>query len=197
VLGSSIGRLLLADVAFAMLVCTLTVHTGVARLVFAMARDGQLPFAQRFARVSPHSQVPQWAIAAAALLAALVLLLNIRHAQIVTLVTSMAVLWANLSYLLVTAPLLLRRLRREPGAVAPFPKPGFSLGRAGLACNVFAVAFGIAICVNIGWPRAVVYGSAWYQRYAPLYLTLAVLLLAILFPRVRSLSSLQNTNLPN
>ncbi len=185
VLGSGGGRLLLVDVAFAIWVCTLAVHTGVARLVFAMARDGQLPLARLLARVSPRSQVPQPAIALVALLATLVLLLNIRHPQIVSLVVSIAVLWANLSYLLVTVPCLLRRLRPPAGSVGAAPNSGFSLGRAGLPINVLAVAFGLALCINIGWPRASVYGSGWGQRYAPLYLTLAVLLLALLSLRHR------------
>jgi len=52
VIESRPGRLLLADVAFAIFVCTLSVHTGTVRVVFAMARDGRLPFSASFARVS-------------------------------------------------------------------------------------------------------------------------------------------------
>ena len=62
-------------------------------------------FARRpaaLAKVAPHRQVPQVAVASVGLLALLVLLLNIRHPQIVALLTSVAVIWANLSHLLVT-----------------------------------------------------------------------------------------------
>lgn len=176
VLGTTTGKFLLADVAFAIAVCTLAVHTGAARLVFAMARDGSLPAARQLAKVAPHRQVPQVAVASVGLLALLVLLLNIRHPQIVALLTSVAVIWANLSYLLVTGPQLWRRLR-NPKSAPGTESPGFSLGRAGLPINLLAVIFGIGICVNIGWPRAAVYGSGWAQRFAALYLTAGVLLL--------------------
>src|SRR5262249_5296708 len=43
-LGEGLGRVFLCDVIFAITVCTLAVHTGTVRLIFAMSRDNQLPF---------------------------------------------------------------------------------------------------------------------------------------------------------
>jgi hypothetical protein len=64
-----------------------------------------------------------------------------------------------LAYLLVTAPMLVKRLRGEwPGPAAG--KDGyFSLGRWGLAVNVIAVAWGALMAVNLAWPRTDVYGD--------------------------------------
>ena len=42
---ASAAFLFLADVVFAVFVCALAVHAGTVRLVFAMARDNNLPFA--------------------------------------------------------------------------------------------------------------------------------------------------------
>jgi amino acid transporter len=41
----------------------------------------------------------------------------------------------------------------------------FSLGRLGLPINIIAVIFGAFFLVDIGWPRAVVYGSTGYLHY--------------------------------
>jgi urea carboxylase system permease len=46
VLGSGLGTLLLVDVVFAVFVCALAVHAGTVRLIFAMARDNNLPLAR-------------------------------------------------------------------------------------------------------------------------------------------------------
>jgi urea carboxylase system permease len=51
VLGSDLGTLFLADVILAVFVCALAVHAGTVRLVFAMARDNNLPFARSLGRV--------------------------------------------------------------------------------------------------------------------------------------------------
>ena len=50
-LGSTWGRLLLADVVLAIVVCTLTVHAAAVRLIFAMARDNSLPGSGALARM--------------------------------------------------------------------------------------------------------------------------------------------------
>ena len=84
-------------------------------------------------------------------------------------VGSVAIVWANLAYLLVTLPLLVRRLR---GTWAPAPQ--FALGRWGLPVNLGAVLWGAALVVNVGWPRPEVYGEAWYDRYAAVLATAAL-----------------------
>jgi hypothetical protein len=81
------------------------------------------------------------------------------------------------AYLLVTAPLLVRRLkgwpRRRAGAAADDPGAGtshFSLGRWGLPINILAVGYGLLMAINIAWPRAAVYdpvGGHWYLRWFP------------------------------
>jgi hypothetical protein len=41
----------------------------------------------------------------------------------------------------------------------------FSLGRLGLPLNIIAVAFGTFFLIDIGWPRAIVYGATGYLHY--------------------------------
>jgi amino acid transporter len=164
-LGDQLGRLLLCDVVLAITVCTLTVHAAVVRLVFAMARDNGLPGAEALAKVPEASRAPTLP---AILLGAGAIALLAMHAdfpQVVEVMASVAIVWANLAYLFVTAPLLARRLRGED----PRPEGLFHLGRWGLPVNALAVAWGLGVVVNMGYPRPEVYGEPWHRRYiAPL-----------------------------
>jgi urea carboxylase system permease len=177
-LGTTFGRLLLCDVLFAILVCTLAVHAGAVRLVFAMARDGHFPQAARLARVSPRLRTPVLPAVLIGALAAGVLVVNVRLPRIVELVTMVAVLWANLAYLLVNASLLRRRGRGWPPPGGPAGV--FSLGAWGWAVNAAAVAWSLFMVVNVGWPRAATYGPEWQHRFAPLLLTAVLAAVAAL-----------------
>jgi amino acid transporter len=167
-LAGPLATLFLADVVFAITVCALAVHAGAVRLMFAMGRDDTLPYSTALARVYGVSRTPIVAAVVIGVLAALILLASIDFPESVTAVLYLAVVWANLAYLLVTAPLLLRRLRGQwPPAAA---SGGFRLGRWGLTVNVLAVVWGVLMVVNMGWPRAKVYGQEWYHQYAaPLF----------------------------
>ncbi|WP_437932790.1 hypothetical protein WMF37_30830 [Sorangium sp. So ce291] len=97
-----------------------------------MGRDGALPCAPALARVSARTRTPVAPAIVIGALACGMLVVNYGEAQLFVLITETAVLLVNLSYLLVTSGMLLRRLRGWPG------RPGaasgvLSLGRAGLA----------------------------------------------------------------
>jgi amino acid transporter len=175
VVGSRAGRLLLGDVAFAIFVCTLSVHTGTVRVVFAMARDGRLPFSTAFARVSQSTRTPVLPAIVAGLGAIAILVINIQFPKVVELVTAVAILWANLAYLLVIAAMLSRRIRGWPDD--GWPEEGrrtFSLGRFGLPVNILALLWSLFMVANVGWPRALIYGEA--NRFAALGYTSLLLI---------------------
>jgi amino acid transporter len=75
-----------------------------------------------------------------------------------------AIIMFYLPYLGVTAPMLRHRLRGE----WPRPEHGpyFSLGRWGKLVNVVAVVYGVLVAINVAWPRAAVYGTKWYFKWA-------------------------------
>ena len=104
-------------------------------------------------------------------LAIALLLVNVNFAKVVEAMVSVSIVWANLAYLLVTVPLLMRRCKGWPEPGKSGVSKLFALGRWGIAVNVVAVLWGAATVVNMAWPRASVYGDeAWYQQYAaPLY----------------------------
>jgi hypothetical protein len=71
---------------------------------------------------------------------------------------------------MVTVPLLLRRVKGWPRGVdlAGSTDSLFSLGRWGVLVNSVAVVWGAAMAVNLGWPRATVFGTPWYLHWFPL-----------------------------
>ncbi|MEW2410719.1 APC family permease [Streptomyces griseoviridis] len=173
VLGPTAGKAMLWCVLIAVTVCALAVHTAAIRLAFAMARDNNLPGSSLLARVSPRFRTPVLPAVLIGVLALAILVVNIRQPQIFTVVTSIGIVMIYLAYLGVTAPMLVTRLR---GRWQPAGDGKFSLGRWGLPVNVVAVVWGLAMTVNLIWPRAAVYNAAapfhWYLRWgAVLFVT--------------------------
>jgi urea carboxylase system permease len=169
-LGGFLGAVFLADVVFAITVCVLAVHAGAVRLLFAMARDGRTPLSGPLARVGHTTRTPTVPALLVGGLALGLLLVNLESEKVVGRIVYVSIVWANLAYLLVTVPLLWCRLRGWPKD-APDARGLFTLGRWGLPVNVLAVVWGTLTAVNMGWPRAEVYGDDhWYDLCAaPLY----------------------------
>jgi hypothetical protein len=128
-----------------------------------------------------------------------ILLVNVNLPHIIETLCSVAIVWANLAYLLVTLPLLVVRFRDwpepepgpGPGPSAPISTGGtdsgrgpdrlFSLGRFGLPINLFAVVWGIAVIVNVSWPRPSIYGPHPWGRHAATLSTLAIMGVGVVY----------------
>ncbi len=189
VLGEKLGVLLLVEVIFAVFVCALAVHAAAVRLMFAMARDRNLPFARALSHVSPRTRSPSTPALVIGILAAAILIVNANLPNVIEMLCSVAVVWANLAYLLVTIPLLVSRLRSRPPGPGPAPgsmnpsrngaaRPGqrayFSLGRFGLPVNALAVLWGVLLVTNMSWPRPAIYGEHPWGRFAAPLASLAL-----------------------
>lgn len=177
-LGHGVGRMFLLVISLAISGCTLAVHTGAVRLIFAMARDRVLPGSQFLAVVYGVFKIPARAVGLVGFIAVLLLMINLSQPKVIEIAASIAVIWANLAYLMVTVPLLSRRLR---GRLKANPDPGaFRLGSWGLPVNLFAVVWGIGLVINIGWPRAEIYGDGLFERFVPLVATLLLIITGLL-----------------
>ncbi|SIN96441.1 amino acid/polyamine/organocation transporter, APC superfamily [Singulisphaera sp. GP187] len=183
ILGPFLGMLLLCVVALAILICTLTVHAAAVRLVFSMARDNNLPFSHALAWVSGTSRTPVLPAILLGLFAALILGVNVNFPQVIEVLVSVSIVWANLAYLLVTIPMLCSRLRRGATETRPLEPGIFRLGRWGLFVNFVAVVWGVLVVINIGWPRQEIYGTIWYRRYSAPIATALLLIVGALFYR--------------
>jgi amino acid transporter len=174
-LGPDLTAVFEIAIIVAITVCTLAVHSGTGRLIFAMARDNNLPFGRSLARVSHLTRTPVLPIVGSGLVAVAILLFFANFQKLNEIVTSVAILWANLAYLFVTVPLLYHRWKGWP-PTSPAPSKFFSLAKWGLPLNLLAVCWGLFMVVNMGWPRPQIYGSEWYEQYSALALTVGLLL---------------------
>jgi amino acid transporter len=123
--------------------------------------------------VSRRTGTPVAATIVPGVLAAVCLVVNVGNAGLFLGLASVCIMLLYIAYLMVTAPLLVRRLTGNGPAsgVDENGRPLFSLGRFGLIVNIIAVAYGLAMAINLGWPRADVYdpaGDGWYLHYLPL-----------------------------
>ncbi|PWJ53056.1 amino acid/polyamine/organocation transporter, APC superfamily [Quadrisphaera granulorum] len=159
-LGDVWGRVFLADVVLAAFVCTLAIQTATTRMIFSMSRDEVLPFSRKLRTVSARGATVHASVLVGVGAAAL-LLVNLGHAGVFTALTSTCIVLLYIAYLCVTAPMLYRRLKGWPKELGPqqdeLGKPVFSLGRWGLPINVLAVLWGLAMAINLVWPRQEVY----------------------------------------
>ncbi|MGV9827391.1 MULTISPECIES: APC family permease [unclassified Gordonia (in: high G+C Gram-positive bacteria)] len=159
------SKVFLVAIVVAVFVCSLAVHTAAIRLMFAMARDNALPFGEHLAKVDTKRQTPVIPAFVIGILAVLILVINIDQPKIFTVLTSIAIIMIYLAYLMVTAPMLLKRFRGQWPPADLAPGGYFTMGRWGTFVNVVAVVWGIAMALNLAWPRAAVYGTPWYNTW--------------------------------
>jgi urea carboxylase system permease len=182
-LDSTLGRALLTVVAVSIVSACLAIQNSASRVMFSMARDGRLPGARLLARVHPQTGTPIVTGIAVGVLAIAVLLINLGNPAAFAAVTSTSVVIVYLAYLLVTGPALKARLRGR----MPMTRPrGFSLGRWGLPVNLFAVVYGVAMMINIAWPRQAVYdpvGTSWVLQYSALLFVVGLVVVGLVVHR--------------
>ncbi|HRO44812.1 amino acid permease [Agriterribacter sp.] len=177
VLGETAGKLFLCIVIFAILVCTFAVHSGAVRLMFAMGRDGRLPFSKSLSEVSRKTQVPVLATLLCGLAAIIILVVNIQFPKVFELVTSIGMLWANLAYWIVVAVQLKNRFTSARKGVDIDAK--FSLGKWGFPVNILALIWSSFMIINVSWPRTATYGLGWYNQYAAWLYTAVLICLGV------------------
>ena len=165
VMWGPLGKIFLVCIVVAVTVCSLAVHAAAIRLTFAMARDNALPFGERLAHVNPKHQTPVVPAIVIGVLAAFILVINIGQPQIFTVLTSIAIIMIYLAYLMVTGPLLKKRLQGQWPPKELAESGYFTMGRWGLPVNIFAVLWGVGMALNLAWPRPEVYGTPWYNTW--------------------------------
>ncbi|WP_430332277.1 amino acid permease [Rhodococcus sp. ACT016] len=160
ILSSPWGTVLLVDVAIAVFVCTLAIQTAASRLMFSMARDGRLPASDVLSKVNRRTGTPIAPSVLIGLLCIGVLAVNVGNSAIFATLSSVCIVLIYLAYLMVTVPLLVRRLSGRPLGGPDVDAEGrelFSLGVFGIPVNVAAVAYGALMVVNLSWPRAEIF----------------------------------------
>jgi amino acid transporter len=161
-------------------------------MMYSMARQQALPFHRALSRVDRRTGTPVLTSIVVGVLAALVLVVNLKQSAAFTALSSLCIAMLYLAYLGVTGPLLWHRIRASSGGssgstgtsaaladgVDEHGKPLFSLGRWGIPVNVIAVVYQVLAIVNLAWPRKSVYdltGHTWWLQWsAPLFIGIVV-----------------------
>jgi amino acid transporter len=179
ILGEHFGAvgsaLLLLLIVFAYFSCAAAVQTAAARLVYSYARDGGLPGASWLRRISPGHKVPANAILFTALvgvLATAATYVEVAAVNANALLVSYAVVGIYLSFQAV----VLARL--VAGARGWRPDGDFSLGAWGTPVALAALAYGLAMIVNLCWPRPADAVAGWLTLAAALLILVPGALLA-------------------
>jgi urea carboxylase system permease len=168
VLGETVGVVFLCAVIFAIFICTLAVQANTSRILFAMARDGVLPCSCWLAHVGEKHRAPNRAAIVVGLSAGVLLLVNLQFDKIMSALICVCIVWTHLAYLLTNSQLLFGSHTR---------------GIWTKLIAAIAVLWSSLLIVNIGWPRTVFYGEAFYQQYAALIYTAVLLIVGVIVYR--------------
>ncbi|WP_125615575.1 APC family permease [Specibacter cremeus] len=146
-LGAVGAKIFLVVALTAFLSCVLSLQAAASRLIFSFARDGMIPGHRWLARVSGTAKVPANALIVACSIPVLIcVIIFFGSDQLLTAVTSFAVLGIYVAFQSVVLASLRQRLRGWR------PAGPFSLGRAGVVINVIALAYGLFAMVLLALP---------------------------------------------
>jgi len=170
-LGAAVARPLFALVVLSFIGGCAAVQAAVSRVIFALARDRELPASPWLGRLSETERLPRNAIVASAVAAGVLLLIALSDNAYATLI-SMATVGFYIAFAFPVLTALSARLR---GAWSP---GAWNLGRLGLAVNVAAALWVVFEIVNIAWPRTP--DAPWYINWGALLMVGLVALLGLL-----------------
>ena len=152
------------------------VVASVSRLTWAFARDGGLPFPEFFAKVDPNYHVPFRAIGLVSFTVVLLSLINIASTTALSAILALATLSLFISYLI---PIVLLVIKRFKAATDPEPIVfgPWTLGRWGMAINIYSILFGTFICIFVPFPT-IIPVTALNMNYAgPVFVGVCILLI--------------------
>lgn len=181
-LGPGLGKALLVFVVISTGAGALAIQTATIRFMFAMARDGELPFSHWVGRVNAKRQTPSNAALVVAGIVELILLATANQHAIFTVLTSVSVVLIYLAYAMALAAQLRRRFTKDSKGTVPTGY--FNLGRWGLPVNLAALVFLVLGAINFIWPREEMYGTGAY-RFGGLIVGAAVVGIGLLYRKLR------------
>ncbi|KAF4967228.1 hypothetical protein FSARC_5207 [Fusarium sarcochroum] len=156
---------------------TVPLITSAARIMWAFARDGGLPFSAHLAKVDKRRHIPTVSILIVTFLLVLLGLINIGSTTAFNAILSLAVVSLQSSYLLPIVLVIWRRVFR-PDTLSWGP---WHLGKAGIFINVIAVIYLSFTCIFLLFPPFQPITAA-NMNYAPVVLGGALLFGCVYWP---------------
>ena len=144
-LGSVFAKLFLVGALISVFSTAIATLATIVRMIYGMARNGQLPGSKFLTALSPRTDEPNGSIAVAVVLSLLPLIFIKRIDVIVAAITALIII----PYILVLGSLLLRRFQGWPKAASKFSLRGW-----GMPITLVALAWTIFVLIDAAWPRA-------------------------------------------
>ncbi|WP_320668772.1 APC family permease [Patulibacter defluvii] len=155
-LGGTVTRVILAMFVIGFFASALSIQAAASRLVWALARDRQLPASSRLSKLSGSDRLPTNAVLlCAAISAALYAFSGTDLYSILVTATSGGF------YVAFALPVIGLAIARARGRWRPGP---FLAGRLGLVISLLALVWIVLETINIVWPRDA--GLPWYETWA-------------------------------
>jgi amino acid transporter len=145
-LGSAFAKLFLVGALIAVFSTAIATLATIVRMIYGMARNGQLPGHKVLTSLSRRTDEPYGSIVVAVILSLIPLLFIKRIPVIVAAITGMIVI----PYILVLGSLLVRRLQGWPKAQSKFNLRGW-----GMPVTLVGLAWTIFVLIDAAWPRTV------------------------------------------
>jgi amino acid permease (GABA permease) len=121
-----------------------------SRQLWSFARDGGVPFSHWLSHVRPGWNIPLNAVLVSLVITTLLSLINIGSTAALNAILALTTVSLLTSYIVVISCVLLKRLRGQP-----LPPARWSLGKFGVAVNVIALCYLLAIYTFAFFPAAV------------------------------------------
>jgi choline transport protein len=151
------------------------VVASVSRLTWAFARDGGLPYSEFFAKVDGKYHVPFRAVGLVSFTVVLLSLINIASTTALSAILALSTASLYISYLIPIVLLVIKRLNRstdpEPLIFGPW-----TLGRWGMAINLYAIVFGTFVCIFVPFPTTIPVTALNMNYAGPVFVGLCILL---------------------
>lgn len=165
-LGETGARLFLIVAMVSFVSCVLSLQAAASRLIYSFARDRMTPASGWLSKVSARHSVPTRALLVACVMPIALSGWVYASPGALAQITAFAVLGIYLAFQAVVFAALRMRLRGWQ------PAGEFTLGRAGLAVNIAALAYGVIAMILLAWPSPTATGI---DRWLPLLGILIVL----------------------
>ena len=141
------SKIVLGVVLISFVSCALSLQAAASRLIYSYGRDGMIFGSKLWARFDKKRHVPPYALLAAVVIPAVLIVGSIYSTDALTKLISFGAVGIYIAFQMVVLAALRARIK---GWV---PTGKYQLGRWAMPVNVGALVYGVAAIINICWPR--------------------------------------------
>lgn len=171
--GTVGSKVVLSVVLISFVSCALSLQAAASRLIYSYGRDGMIVGASLWSRFDHKRHVPPYALLAAVVIPAALIIGSIVSTDALTKLISFGSVGIYIAFQMVVLAALRARIK---GWTATGK---YRLQQWAWPVNIGALIYGVAAIVNISWPRTP--EAPWYDNYIVAVMSLIVIGLGLLY----------------